>query len=182
MCTVRRTQPNSAPTSACRQPDSSHKRKIAFQFATVSQRKFPFVRCSERKIKLDKLIFRCNKGLSTPYPMGSYLFRCNKSISVLYPTTRVFFPLGLEYFCFSPSGVQLFHLYQWNFPLLDSYNSVCIIPLNNIQNVKLIIYCIHKVSKKRKFTAKCNDNINVNIISIVKYQTLAICQTNITIS
>ena len=146
-CTVRRNLPNSAPISACRQPDSSHKRKIAFKFATVSQRKFPFVRCSERKIKLDKLIFRCLKGISTPYPMGSYLFHCNKSVFVLYPTKHLFFPLGLEYVCFSPSGVQLFHLYQWKFPLLESYISVCIkdfssrrsdnivIPLNNIQNV-----------------------------------------------
>ena len=44
-----------------------------------------------------------------------------------------------------------------------------VIPLNNIKNVKLIVYFIHKVFKKRKFTAKCNDNIIENIISRVKY-------------
>ena len=49
-CTVRRTLPNSAPTSACRQPDSSHKRKFAFKYVPFIQRKL--VLSLERKISL----------------------------------------------------------------------------------------------------------------------------------
>ena len=48
--TVRRTLPNSAPTSACRQPDSSHKRKFAFKYVPFIQRKL--VLSLERKISL----------------------------------------------------------------------------------------------------------------------------------
>ena len=41
--TVRKTLPISAPTSACRQPDSVHKRKIPFPFVLFTQRIFAFV-------------------------------------------------------------------------------------------------------------------------------------------
>ena len=41
--TVRKTLPISAPTSACRQPDSVHKQKIPFAFVLFTQRKFAFV-------------------------------------------------------------------------------------------------------------------------------------------
>ena len=40
--TVRRTLLNSAPTNACRQPDSAHKRKIPLAYVRFTQSKFPF--------------------------------------------------------------------------------------------------------------------------------------------
>ena len=42
--------------------DSSHKRKIAFKFVPITQCKFPFVCCLERKNKLGIFIFHCNKS------------------------------------------------------------------------------------------------------------------------
>ena len=50
-CTVRRTLLNSAPTNACHQPDSAHKRKIPLAFVLLTQSKFPFALHPERKIE-----------------------------------------------------------------------------------------------------------------------------------
>ena len=49
--TVRRTLLNSAPTNACRQPDSTHKRKIPLAYVRFTQSKFPFALSPERKIE-----------------------------------------------------------------------------------------------------------------------------------
>ena len=54
--TVRRTLLNSAPTNACRQPDSAHKRKIPLAYVRFTQSKFPFApkpRAEKNKNKCD---------------------------------------------------------------------------------------------------------------------------------
>ena len=50
-CTVRRTLLNSAPTNACHQPDSTHKRKIPFAYVRFTQIKFPFAQSGKLKSK-----------------------------------------------------------------------------------------------------------------------------------
>ena len=49
--TVRRTLLNSAPTNACRQPESAHKRKIPLAYVRFTQSKFPFALSPEWKIE-----------------------------------------------------------------------------------------------------------------------------------
>ena len=68
-CTVRRTLPNSAPTSACRQPDSSHKRKFAFKYVPFIQRKL--VLSLERKISLSGKLEKALRRVRTLYNFSS---------------------------------------------------------------------------------------------------------------
>ena len=78
-CTVRRTLPNSAPTSACRQPDSSHKRKFAFKYVPFIQRKL--VLSLERKISLSGKLKTVRTLDHTIYALPLYqLYHCS-----LYP-------------------------------------------------------------------------------------------------
>ena len=91
--TVRKTLPISAPTSACRQPDSVHKRKIPFPFVLFTQRIFAFVLSfsqsgnfllsftSSGKLKILCLILvsisHSSMSDSTPLPTSSFQFIFN---------------------------------------------------------------------------------------------------------